>query len=194
MKKQDTDKTPMGQKRRTFRTLCQKKGFTKSTLAREMGVNPTHAQRLLDREWQRYAAIDLQRMSRLFKMSVDELIAYFENSNRDQFHLSSVTKANFEFKHGAARFYSEIPKTKDRFIGRLKLPPKKTIKKEQAPRSEFIFYEVLQGELRIEYLSEILFLQKGEYISFDYPSFYEVHNSSQGLDLIMKIFSYPSFL
>ena len=178
-----------------FKTLREEKKLSQRELAVKIGISRTHLQRLESKPVKRLSLGEVELFSQGLGLKIQELVQRFGFVDRPDFMTRACLKNPFfviDFTPGV-QFASHVSRPEDCITGTLTMAPQKSLAKEQAPRSEFLYYLVLEGTLLLTVFSKEYLFKTGEFFWIGSNCFYELYNPHQFQNMLAVVCSRPSF-
>jgi transcriptional regulator with XRE-family HTH domain len=179
-----------------IRKIREEMGLSQKSLADKMGVERTRLTRLEKKVWSELSLGEVELLAKGLGLKWKELMERFKNQSETQpLYRSSMKEPCFIIDSGKGyRFSSLIEKPKKCFIGTLHLQPQKILSFDQAPRSEMLFYFILEGELLLTCETKEYLIREKETFMVAGNQSYELYNPHQFCDATALLFSAPSFV
>lgn len=177
--------------------LREQCGVSQTKLANLIGMERTRLVRLEQKNWGEISINDLEMISNALGFRLMDILGRFSHYGREEAVSNRTLLASPHFKIESVkgyRFGSILEKPESCFIGTLSIQPKKSVPPEEAPRAQFIFFLVLEGDLHMTIGCREYRIREKESFTVNAASNYELYNPHQFKEVNMLIFSLPSFI
>ena len=177
-----------------LRVFREEKHFSQRDFAARMGISRSHLQRLETKPPRKFILGEILQIARAFSMRIEDLIFRLDDGAAMELKRTSWINPSFILNYqDGIRLSSFLDRATSYFAGMLHLPSQKTLAKTQTPRSDVMFFCVLEGELLLTLPTKEYVLKKGEAMHLGKGPLYELYNPNAFKETQVLIFAYPSF-
>lgn len=175
-----------------LRRLRDERGISQRELAVALGLTRSHIQRMEEKKCESFSLSEMVGIAEAFSLRLEDLLFHFDP--RPAFHLNrgrtDKPYRKLEFQEGAVLALltrSEFPFS----TGLLTLKPKTVLDRKHAPRSDFIWGLVLQGEVLMTLGCKEAFFRTDEFFKITRHAFYEMYNPHSIKDALLLMMAFP---